>query len=332
MKRWLVTAWSAALTAGRLLIGPVLALSAGYALWACLRGHVGQLIALAARPQAAAMFAAALTVEFCGLYLSAQAFRQASAVFGAPLGQVAGLRVFSGAMLGKYVPGPTWSAVASVRLGSTAGVAPGRMVATYLLSSVVSLVTAVTTGLLAAPSLLSMRLLWLLPVPAAGLLLVWRPRIVVRLAEVVGRLRGTAPWAGRMRPAHVRRGTLLELSSWLTGGLHLWLITRALGAAGLVAVPLCVGAFALATEAGAVAMIAPDGLGVREAVLMAALSRVLPLPQAAAAVLVSRVCCTIAEVLGGVLVLTLARGPSGCARDELREGRADARDAVRLEG
>ena len=110
-----------------------------------------------------------------------------------------------------------------------------------------------------------------------------------------------------MRPAYVRRGTLLELGSWLIGGLHLWLIVRVLGDASPASVPLCVGAFALATEAGAVAMIAPDGLGVREAVLMAALSRVLPLPQAAAAVLASRVCCTVAEILGSGLVLALTR-------------------------
>lgn len=305
MERWQLTAWARALAVIRLLAGPVFALSAGYALWACLRGHVGELIQVSDRPQAGALLTAALAAEFCGLYLSAQAFRQASSCLGSPLGRVAGLRVFSAAMLGKYVPGPTWSAVASVRLGNAAGVPSGRMVAIYLLSSAVALVTAVTAGLLAAPSLLGMRLLWLLPVLAAGLLLVWRPRVVVRLAEVVARLRGRAPQVGQIRPAYVRRGTLLELGSWLIGGFHLWLIVRVVGDASLAAVPLCVGAFALATEAGAVAMIAPDGLGVREAVLMAALSRVLPWPQAAAAVLVSRVCCTVAEIVGSGLVLTL---------------------------
>ena len=168
MERWQLTAWARALAVIRLLAGPVFALSAGYALWACLRGHVGELIQVSDRPQAGALLTAALAAEFCGLYLSAQAFRQASSCLGSPLGRVAVLRVFSAAMLGKYVPGPTWSAVASVRLGNAAGVPSGRMVAIYLLSSAVALVTAVTAGLLAAPSLLGMRLLWLLPVLAAA--------------------------------------------------------------------------------------------------------------------------------------------------------------------
>ncbi|OON32009.1 hypothetical protein BSA16_07950, partial [Micromonospora sp. Rc5] len=68
-----------------------------------------------------------------------------------------------------------------------------------------------------------------------------------------------------------------------------------------------VGAFALATTAGTFAIFVPDGAGVREVLVVAALSTVLPLPAAVTAAVASRVLSTLAEVLtAGLALLTVA--------------------------
>jgi uncharacterized membrane protein YbhN (UPF0104 family) len=79
-----------------------------------------------------------------------------------------------------------------------------------------------------------------------------------------------------------------------------------MGAAPVRSLALCVGAFTLATSVGMLAIVIPDGLGVREAVLMAALAVVLPAPAAAVVALASRLVSTVSEVALGAAALTVA--------------------------
>jgi glycosyltransferase 2 family protein len=64
----------------------------------------------------------------------------------------------------------------------------------------------------------------------------------------------------------------------------------------------------------------PDGIGVREAVLAAALVAVLPAPAATVVALASRLVCTVSEVVLGAAALAVAevlhrRGSSGAHRE-----------------
>jgi uncharacterized membrane protein YbhN (UPF0104 family) len=92
----------------------------------------------------------------------------------------------------------------------------------------------------------------------------------------------------------------LQTLSWLVSGLHLWLLAIAMGAPPVRSLALCVGGFGLATVVGLLAVVTPDGLGVREAVLLAVLATVLPVPAATIVALASRLVTTVGEVgLGG---------------------------------
>jgi glycosyltransferase 2 family protein len=274
-----------------------------------VRGGPGSLTRLAATPGALAGLTAALSCAVAGLLLSALVLRQVLCSLGSRVGMVAALRIFSAAQLGKYVPGPMWSAVTTAQTAKAYRVAPARMVSAYVLGSVVMLVTAVGVGLLAAPSIMGGRILWLLPLLLAGTLLIWRPALLVRLTDQAARLTHR-PWlAQQVETRALRQAISLEFGSWLVSGLQLWLLVRILGVSEPRALPLCVGAFAIATTVGALALFTPDGLGVREVVLVGALATAMPLPRAAAAVLASRLCCTLVEIVGsGSVLLATARG------------------------
>jgi glycosyltransferase 2 family protein len=194
--------------------------------------------------------------------------------------------------------------LAYVRLGGAAGIPAGRMVAAYLLNTVVVLLTAAVVGVLCVQGL-GAGGLWLLAVWPLALAVLWRPGVLAAVARRAARLLGREPPTGEFSDRDVRCALALEMLCWAVSGLHLWLIAVLLGAPAGRALPVCVGAFALATVAGALTLVVPDGAGTRELVLLGALSVVLPWAEAGAAALASRVCCTLAELLGAGAALSL---------------------------
>ncbi|GHJ39695.1 lysylphosphatidylglycerol synthase domain-containing protein [Streptomyces sp. TS71-3] len=277
------------------------AIGMGSVLW----GHGRDVLAVFSGRRATAVLACAVLVKAVGQLAGWGSWRVGLAGLGSPLPAGQSARIYFLALLGKYVPGPVWGVLAYVRLGGAAGVRAGRMVTAYLLNTVVVLLTAAVTGLLCAPGL-GAGAAWLLAASPLALLVLWRPRLLLGLLAAAARLLRREPPAGELSERGVRGAIGLETLCWAVSGLHLWLIAVLLGAPAGRALPVCVGAFALATVAGALTLVVPDGAGTRELVLLGALSTVLPWAEAGAAALASRVCCTAAELLGagGVLALT----------------------------
>ncbi|WP_329263116.1 lysylphosphatidylglycerol synthase domain-containing protein [Actinoallomurus sp. NBC_01490] len=289
---------------------------AGWGVWSALRGHGTELELLAKRPGAVPWLAAAVASDAFGLLFGAAAWRYVLASLGSSLGCRVTAGVFSAALLGKYLPGPAVNVAASVHMGRRAGVPAARMMGTYLLNSLVLLVTAAAVGMFAAPSLPGGRVLLLIPVLLLGAALMWRPGLVVALAKFVGRTLHRPMSTLHVEARCLRVAILLECASWLVWGLHLWFIAQVLGADGTTVPFVCVGGFALAAAAGALALVVPDGAGVRELVLIAVLSTVIPTPQAAAAALASRACCIVTEVVGAALALLMTHLPGARPLEE----------------
>jgi uncharacterized membrane protein YbhN (UPF0104 family) len=105
------------------------------------------------------------------------------------------------------------------------------------------------------------------------------------------------------------RATLLYLPIWLLLGASFWLCAR-----GLVGVPardlaFYAGAFAVAWLAGLVAIYAPGGLGVREAVLVALLSGRIGAADALVVAAASRLILILVDVLlAGAATAAMRRG------------------------
>ncbi|MEU0303877.1 hypothetical protein ABZ252_31195 [Streptomyces sp. NPDC006175] len=225
---------------------------------------------------------------------------------GGGVTKVGAARIFFVGQFAKYVPGKVFGLVLSVKMGRAMGVPTARMTTAWLLTLVIGLLTAASAGLVAGPQVLGGSEAWLAAasaVPLAVLLL--RPRLVNDAAVLAARLRRRPPPAVTVPGRVIRRNVVIQLLSWLFGGMQLWFLAIMLGAPPLRSLPVCVGAFALGAAAGVFAVFTPDGLGVREVILLSALGAVLPLPAAGVVAVLSRLVVALSELVTGALGLAV---------------------------
>jgi glycosyltransferase 2 family protein len=289
------------LAAGRALLGsPVLRW--GFLL-AVLVGGVGYVRGLEGLGAAlcqlgVAPVAGGLLAVLVGLAASMLAWRALLADLGSALPVAVAARIFFVGQLGKYIPGSLWPVLAQMEMGKEAGV-PRQCSATAItLPMLIYLGTGLLLGGAALPfaSTEAARYRWVVAL-APALLLVLHPRL---LNPVVRRLTALA-----RRPAPERelsgRGVLAAFGwsvvSWAAFGVQVQLLVLALGAPLGRSFPLAVGGFALAWSAGFLVVVAPAGIGAREAVLVALLAPVLDRAEATAASLVARLLMTAGDVV-----------------------------------
>ena len=99
-----------------------------------------------------------------------------------------------------------------------------------------------------------------------------------------------------MRASASARAALYAVAVYVAFGAHLWLLADALAAPGFPGLVVCAGAIGLGMTAGLFAFLLPSGIGVRDAVVVAALATLLPYGQAFALAVVSRLMFTVAEL------------------------------------
>jgi hypothetical protein len=146
---------------------------------------------------------------------------------------------------------------------------------------------------------------WLALAPILTVILLVRPQLVnngIRsLARVLRRPEPKRPVSAR----GMRLAVAAQSLSWLVSGLHLWLLAILMGAPPVASLALCVGAYSLAVAVGMLAIVVPDGIGIREAILTGALAVLLPLPAAVAATLASRLITVLTDAIVGTIALTV---------------------------
>lgn len=231
-----------------------------------------------------------------------------------PVGVPSILRIWAQSNLARYVPGKIWQFVAAADLARARGLPPATLL--------VSLVVYMGFGLLAAvvvaagaggvPGLPA----GLLPAAAAALaaLALVHPAVIGSALRLVPRRAADARWrAGWGEGARI---LALCVVFWLANGAAFTLFVE-----GAVGVPegaawSLVGANAAAYLVGYAVVIAPAGLGFREATLTALLAGILgtgvgderALALGAAVALGSRLWIVVADLLGAAAALAIDRG------------------------
>jgi len=183
--------------------------------------------------------------------------------------------IFFQAQLGKYIPGSVWQYAGRAAVSRTYGI-PGRAVG-------LSLPIEFAASAIAAGAM-------------AGFLLGWWGALILA-GVAIALVPGETIARDRRATVATIRATLLFLPVWLLLGMSFWLCAR-----GLVAVPAhdlayYMGAFAVAWLAGLVAIYAPGGLGVREAVLVALLGGRIGAANALVVAAASRLILILVDVL-----------------------------------
>jgi hypothetical protein len=250
---------------------------------------------------------AALLALLAGLWTSMLAWRTVLSDLGSPLPPSDAARVFFLGQLGKYVPGSVWSFVAQMELGRGYEVPRARMLASTGCAAMLSVVTGLVVGLMSFPALFSggggSYALALLALPL--FVVAVHPRVFNRAVTSVLRLLHRPPLEHALSTRAVVAGAGYMLLTWLFFGLQAVALAYSLGATGWETVPAAIGGFALAYTAGLLLIIAPAGLGVREAVIIATLGTVMTTADATALAVISRLLLIVADALiAGLAALT----------------------------
>jgi glycosyltransferase 2 family protein len=237
------------------------------------------------------------------------------AALGIRIGYGTALQAEMASMLAKYVPGGVWTPLARIiwlrRTGES--VATSVVVSSILLEAGLSAVAGVLVFVasLAFVDEVGAPLVPLLAFGAAVAVLL-HPRVFSALARRVFRRFG-APEPPRL-PYRALVGILVYYAfTWLIGGAALYLLLRSLDAdPGLAAVPYLGGAAAVGAIVAVLSVLAPSGLGVREASMYGLMIVVVPAGAALGATVLNRLAITLVEaglLGGGVLKSRLADRP-----------------------
>lgn len=228
----------------------------------------------------------------------------------APLREASG--VFLVSQAGKYVPGAVWPVVAQTEFARAHGVSRARAMTGSLVAMAVGVVMAAVVGAVGlvafAPG--SLAAYWWALVLAVALAAALAPPVLRRLLALAMRVLRRSGEPVAIAPVALAASAAWSALNWAALGAHAWLLLRALGGAD-ANLGIATGAFALAWLVGFVVVLAPAGVGPREAALSVMLASVATGPQALALALLSRFAMTLADAIGlacGALARRSRRG------------------------
>ncbi|MBD8103572.1 lysylphosphatidylglycerol synthase transmembrane domain-containing protein [Plantibacter sp. CFBP 8775] len=257
---------------------------------------------------------------FTGVALSMLAWRAIVIAFGHRISvRDAGYVVFV-SQIGKYIPGGVWPIVAGSQLGRRAGLPTATTVVTLTAQLGVSLVTGSTLAVGALFGFPALReYAWVLVVLVVIGVVALLPPVMRRVLGWMFTVMKRRDELPELRTLPLLSAVGWSLASWAAFGLHLWCIVSALGTVDVAAILPAICGYALAWVVGFLAVIAPAGAGVREAILALVLANTVTASSILGIVLVSRfvlivvdvAVCAYAVVRGHVRVVAVDPQPPG---------------------
>jgi uncharacterized membrane protein YbhN (UPF0104 family) len=222
------------------------------------------------------------------------------------------LRISFISRVARFIPGKIWQFVAVGQLSAGSGASARVMVSSMLLQVGFILLS----GMVVSAVVLGERVLGGsadagLAVAGASVLAIAgsHPRVINAGLALVSRVvrRPTLTWTGGWRDS--AELMLLSLVLWAIQGVAFYLFADALVRVELGDLLPLTAVNAASFVAGYLAVVAPAGIGVREATMVPLLSAILPTGTAAVVAVASRLWMIVAELLGVGLVLLLVPGP-----------------------
>jgi len=250
----------------------------------------------------------ATLLGFVSLFANAMSWRGVMRSVGVPLPLIPALRVFGVSQLGKYVPGSVWPVLAQVELMRARGASRAHTGTASLAAMVVGIVTSAgigTTLVIAVDEELRRQYWYVIGVVLLGAV-VLLPPVLTRVLVLLERLLRRQFRPPRIGWAGMVTATAWSCAMWGAFGLHLWVLGRGLGA-DMLTPAQATGAFALSWVVGFLVVLAPAGVGVREAIVVLVLTPVMSEGDALALAVVSRVLLTAVDGAAGLVALILGR-------------------------
>lgn len=215
--------------------------------------------------------------------------------------------------VGKYVPGKAAAVLGGAWLLSRHGVPRRAAGAVMFLATGLSVVVALlmATPLAVTGGATGVPFAWLFcPLLAAAGLVCVHPKVFGRVVGFVLRRVKREPLEKLPGSCAYLRACSAFLFQWACLGAAMWAIARSLGNVPIPALPRFAAAAAMASALGFLALFAPAGLGVREAVFLGVLGPIVGDEHAAIVAVAMRLLYTLVEVgmaLLGLVVLRVLR-------------------------
>ena len=240
--------------------------------------------------------AAAFGTVLLALLVTLQVWRSLLTSSGSRVPFPAAARIFFVGQIGKYLPGAVWPVLAQMELGQAQKIPRRRSATVAVLTMLVSLAAGLLTAAAVIPAgAVGGGYTWaFLAVPV--LLVGLHPRVLNPAIDRLLRLARRPPMEVALSGRAIVTATLWAVFFWLISGLHIYLMAIRLGAPDGRTALLAIGGFAFAWCVGFLVIFAPAGAGVREVILVAALSPVLSLGKATAVALASRLLTTVGDL------------------------------------
>ncbi len=229
------------------------------------------------------------------------AWRNIITGWGQHLPYLPAVRIWTLSNLGRYLPGKVWSVAGLAVLAQRRGVAPWAAVGSAVVMQAVAVGSGVIIALATVPGAASPLAFGAALMVAAALVLTFT---LPRAADLVARIvpgHDLRP----LSPGAVLRATGATAAAWFGYGVAFWCLARGMLGPTALSLGTASGVFAAGYLVGLLAIVAPGGVGVREAVFLAFLTPVLGSGPALALTAASRLLLTLTEALAAGAGLAL---------------------------
>lgn len=253
---------------------------------------------------------AAVVVGYAVLIAS---WRALLATWDSPLPLPAAARIWFVSSLGKYVPGKIWAIGAMAVLARDAGASPAAATGSAIIMQVINLAAGFVVVLVAGAGQLwavspQLRVAAVAAIAATAVGLAAGPQLLAWSTRLLGRVTrrdGIAPQMPVLTHALLLRVFVANVVAWIAYGVGFGLFWHALLGRGGGVSSAALAVYTASYLLGFLALIAPGGLGVREAVLTGLLIslRLASPPDAAVLAAASRLWLTVLEVVPGLVFL-----------------------------
>ena len=207
------------------------------------------------------------------------------------------IATWSKSILARYIPGNIFMFIGRAWMSHEQGLPLDRVTAAMVYEQALQVCSALVAAALLFPFWQWHRGLTALSLVAVPIIVaLLHPRVFGPVAAWVLRVLHRPPLQATMSFASVLALLGYYVAAWIPAGVGAWLLARAVTGLSADALPLTLAAFVLAYVIGMAAFIFPSGIGVREAVLGASLSRELPGGVALAWALLLRLWVTLMEL------------------------------------
>ncbi|HKP51854.1 MAG TPA: lysylphosphatidylglycerol synthase domain-containing protein [Chloroflexia bacterium] len=193
------------------------------------------------------------------------------------------LRLYFHSGFARYIPGQWWFVAGRAYLAERQGVPPAATVAATALETVILTGTALLTGLAGLATIPSGGVLawtWMLALGGVvTLLLPVSPALLARLTDWLLHVMGREKLPAGLSIKEMIRVLAACFANWVMYGLVAALLLAGLSGGGYLAqAPATIGIFALSVLGGAILLFMPQGIIVREGVLVYLLHTLLGVP------------------------------------------------------